>query len=445
MSNIDVTPLRDEPLYKEFQIVIEAREIVQSTDAEILEAAKTFKLAGFREGKVPLSLVKRQIGQQVLHKHINHKISEVLQKVMNQKGLNYSTPPNVEIQDFQPEEALTFIAKIDVLPTIPKIDMKSDNLKIETLELKITEEDLREAQKAVINATKVFKKVEDNQYASKEGDAVVIDFLGKINGEEFEGNRASSIQIVLGGGQFIPEFESKLIGLTKGITTSIDVKFPVDYHNKDIAGQDAVFEIVVHDILVTDDSEQELNDEFAQKIGIESLEKLNEMLKQRIQNDFHSIARLRTKKRLFDRIDASYNFDIPQKMLDADYELMWNEIRDNLAKTNPNKSEQEVQVELKDIARRRVKLGLILAEIAKDHKIVLSNEDILAAKETEKMRLPDKSQEIEAFFQKSENIERIRGALLEEKVVDYLISQVPTEKITVTPKEFNEKYAKEIQ
>ena len=137
MSNIDISQLKDEPLYKEFRIIVDAKDIVKSTDDEILETAKTFKLAGFREGKVPVSLVKRQVGQQVLHKHINHKISEVLQQILNQKGLSYSMAPNVEIQDFQPEGSLTFIAKIDVLPTIPKIDVKSDKLKIETLELKI--------------------------------------------------------------------------------------------------------------------------------------------------------------------------------------------------------------------------------------------------------------------------------------------------------------------
>ncbi len=445
MDNIDISQLKDEPLYKEFRIIIDAKDIVKNTDDEILETAKTFKLAGFREGKVPVSLVKRQIGQQVLHKHINHQISDVLQRVINHKGLSYSMPPNVEIQDFQPEGFLTFIAKIDVLPNIPKIDIYNDQLKIEKLELQITDEDLKEAQKAVMNSTKIYQKTEDDKYQSQKGDAIVIDFTGTINGEEFEGNKASSIQIILGEYQFIPEFEDKLLGLTKGTSESINVKFPNDYHNKDIAGKESVFEILVHDILVSDDSSHDINDEFAKKIGVESLEKLNDILKQRMQNDFNTVSRLRTKKLLFDRIDALYSFDLPSKMLEADYEIMWNEIRNNLEKTNPNKSPEDVQSELKDIARRRVKLGLILANIAKEQKIVLSSEDIFHAKEIEKSRLPDKASEIEEFFQKQENIERIRGALLEEKVVDYLISQVPSDKIIVSPKEFNDKYAKDVQ
>ncbi len=428
----------------EFLITASALEISKEVDADIAERAKTFKLAGFSKGKgAPVSIVKRQIGKQVMTEHIDKLIHSLVLRVARENDLNSVGMPNIEIKEFNPEGELKISIGFNIMPTVPEIDFSSDKYRIEILELNVSNDDIKQAKDALTRMVTNYKEAPEGHSAAV-GDAVIIDFHGKLNGEEFEGNQASQIRIDIGDGQFIKDFEDKLVGFKKGDEKSIKVKFPKDYNEEKLAGKDVDFAVKVHDILVKDES-GDSQEELKKRFDVDSLDKLDELIQSRIANDFNSISRLRTKKMLFDKIDSECDFDLPEDMIESDFQNMWKDISAKIANGSITKSEEESKQEVRDIAKRRVKLGLILADVAKKNAITVTGEDMENAKMIEKMKRPDSAEMIDAFFAKQENIDVIQGAVLEEKVVDFIISKAQKYSISVTTTEFNEKYAKEIQ
>jgi trigger factor len=428
----------------EFLTVANALEISKEVDAEIAERAKTFKLAGFSKGKgAPVSIVKRQIGKQVMTEHIDKLIHSLVLRIVKENDLNSVGMPIIEIKEFNPEGELKISIAFNIMPSVPAIDFTSDKYRIEILELNISNDDIKQAKDALTKMITTYKEAPEGHPAAI-GDAIIIDFHGKLNGEEFEGNTASQIRIDIGDGQFIKDFEDKLVGCKKGEEKSIKVKFPKDYNEDKLAGKEVDFEVKVHDVLVKD-TNSDAQEELKKRFDVKSLEQLDELIQSKITNDFNSISRLRTKKMLFDKIDSECNFDLPEDMIETDFQNMWKDISSKIASGAIKKSEEESKQEVKDIAKRRVKLGLILADVAKKNAITVTEDDMENAKIIEKMKRPDSAEMIDAFFSKQENRDVIQGAVLEEKVVDFIISKAQKYSISVTTTEFNEKYAKEIQ
>ncbi len=441
---MDITTIKDEEYRKEYKVSIPSASIIQSADGEIIERSQTFKLAGFREGKVPVSIVKRQIGSEVLARHIDRRINETIKVLVDERKLTLASGAGVEVQEFNPEGNLIFTVGLNILPNIPAINWDDEIFKkVEILDLTVSQEDMNNAYDSIIKMSKNFVKAEQD-YQSKLGDAIIIDFVGKINGEEFEGNKASSIKINIGDKQFITDFENQLIDLKEGDNKVIKVSFPQDYHNNDIAGKEAEFEIKVHEVLKEEGSSG-ITLEFVQKLGVESIEKFDELLKNRIKLDFDNVARLRVKKQLFDLISEKCSFQVPTNMVDADYEVMWKEVEKSLEDKPQNRPIEEIKEEIKSIALRRVKLGLILADLARSNNIQVEQEDLNNSIRKELERRPGQDKEILEFYNKPENVEKAKGSILEEKVVDFILLQIPTSKVTVTAKEFNDKYAAEMK
>ncbi|CAL7963233.1 Trigger factor [Alphaproteobacteria bacterium] len=444
IAGAQIKIIKNESLSREYKITIPSAEILKKVDEEVALQAGTFKLAGFREGKVPLSIVKRQIGQQVLAKEIDKVIGEVINKIVIENDLSLGNTPSVDVESFQPEGELVCSLKFELLPAVPAMNFTDERLKIDVLELKITEHDMKQAYNSAIKMMTNYVNA-GPEHVARVGDAVLIDFTGKINGEEFEGNKASSIKVTIGEGQFIPAFEEKLISLKEGDEKSITVLFPKDYHNQELAEKEVVFDIKVHEVLKPEENVV-IDDELVKKFGVENVAVFDEMLKQKIHADFNLISRLRTKKLLFDKMDSLIEMEVPEKMVNADLSAMRNEVNVMKAKSAKlDKTDAEIEQELVNIARRRVKLGLILANIARLNNITVTDTDIEDSKKSELARRPNEAKEVEAFYSNLENTNRIRGAMLEEKVVDFILSKSPTAKIEVTSTEFNEKYAKEVQ
>ncbi len=440
-ATIDFT--KDSKYQKEFSVTTDAKIIIEQSDIEIAERAKTFKLAGFRQGAVPISIVKRQIGESIIAKHINQTIQRLVIQIAKQYKVDVSGVPSIDIKAFEPEKQLVFSVKFNIMPSVPKIDLTSDDLSIEVLKLQVNDDDVQQAKNALIKMIVAYKDA-GADYEASYNDGVILDFVGTVNGEEFEGNKAIQIRINIGEGQFIKDFEDKLVGVKKGDEKIIHVKFPADYHDDKIAGKDVDFKIKVHEILVVDGGVN-MEDELKKRFGVDTMEKFEEIIKEKIINDFDLIARLRTKKMLFDKIDTKYDFELPEHMIDTDFNTMWNDVSEKIAKGEIEKTDEEARKELMNIAKRRVKLGLILADVAKSDAITIDESDFEKAKNIEKMKRPDQQQMIDEFFSKQENQERVQGAILEEKIVDFIISKVPTKEVVITTAEFNEKYAKEIQ
>jgi trigger factor len=443
-QNFSIELIKDSKFKKEFLVTANAVEISKLVDADIAVKAKTFKLAGFsRAGGAPVSLVKRQIGKQVMSEHIDKLIQGAILKIVKDHNFNMSGMPAVDITEFNPEGDIKISVIINVMADVPELNLSDDQFRIELLELNISRDDINQAKNALTKMVTSYGAAPEGHIAAL-GDAVIIDFHGKLNGEEFDGNKAEQIRIDIGDGNFIKDFEEKLIGLKKGDEKVLKVQFPSDYNEEKLAGQEVDFEVKVHDILVRDTS-VDIDMELLKRFEVESLERLDEMIKEKIIQDFNSIVRVRSKKHLFDKIDSAIAFELPEEMIEGDFNNMWKDISPKIAAGQINKTEEDARAELQNIARRRVKLGLLLADIAKKNQIMISEEDLENAKNLEKSKRPDQTAAIDEFFSKQENKEILQGAILEEKVVDFILGKVQTYSISVTTTEFNDKYAKEIQ
>lgn len=443
-TNFKTEIVSDTKHKKEFLIIADAVAINKAVDADIAARAKTFKLAGFKkEGGAPVSLVKRQIGRSVMSEHIDKLIQTAVMQFVNEHKLNVSGVPTIDVKEFNPEGNITIAVSIGVMAEVPTIDFTGDKFRIEMLELAISEDDIKQARDALLKMIVSYKEASEG-HAAQTGDAIIIDFHGKLNGEEFEGNQASQIRIDLGEGNFIKDFEEKLVGFKKGDEGVIQVQFPEDYSEAKLANQTVEFSIKVHEILVKDQS-GDIESELQKRFDVKSMDELNQMIEAKIKQDFNAISRLRTKKLLFDKIDSEVDFELPEDMIEADLQNMWKDVSAKIASGEVKRSEEDAKAELQTIAKRRVKLGLILADVARKNAINVLQEDVENAKNAEKAKRPDSSAAIDEFFAKKENIDVLQGAILEEKVVDFLLSKAQVYAISVTTSEFNDKYAKEMQ
>ena len=443
-QDVKIEEIKNEGLLQEFKVSCPAEPVTEKTDNELKEKQKTFKMAGFREGKVPLNIVRKRIGSEVMAKVIEKEVDERLKVIFEEKSIRPALQPNVEIKAFDPKAELEFTVKVEIFPDVPSVDW--DKVELETLKITTTDEDLKKAHDDIVKNFKNFNDAADDVKAKK-GDTVIIDFVGTVDEKEFEGGTGSEIRLELGSGQFIPGFEDQLIDTKKGDKVEVKVTFPENYGSKDLAGKDAVFATEVKKVMTPEDV-SDIDDEFAKKLGVESLEKLNELIQQKIEADFQGLSRLRTKKILFDKIDSEYKFPIPDGMLRLDFKAMWNEIKTQKEK-NPeqfkDKTDADLEIEYKEIAARRVRLGILLAETAKENNIDVSDEDLQKAIQVEAMQRPGQEQLVVDFYKKRENLERLKGPLLEEKAVDFILTKVKTKDKEVTSKDFFDNYAKDLE
>jgi trigger factor len=441
--NYKLKELKHDGLSFEWEIGVEAKKIVEKLEAELTEKQKTFKMAGYRDGKVPMQMVRKQVGPDILAKIIEIEVDEVLRAILKEKNIKPALQPMVEIKSFDDKSDLVFTAKVEYLPEVPKVDW--ENIEIETFKVKTTQEDLDRALSEIKDKFKTFKE-SDKKHTAKKGDAVIIDFHGTVNGKEFDGNKAEGIRLELGSGQFIPGFEEQLIGAKASDALKVRLSFPKNYTNQELAGKPAVFDVKVQQVLVPE-SVDKIDDEFAGKLGLDSVEKLMQLIEEKITADFNGLARLSMKKKLFDKIDAVYRFDIPTGMIKIDFDTMWNEIRAQ-KQSNPEifrgKNEAEMKKEYEEIAKRRVRLGIILAEIARENNIEVGENDLQQAVFSEAMLRPGQEKIVMDFYAKPENLERLKGPILEEKAVDHILNLVKRKETEISSKEFFDKYAEEL-
>lgn len=439
--------LKTDGLKREFRLRISAEDIAKDVAEELEEARKDLEMPGFRKGKVPATVARRQLGPKIIQKTIEKRADQCLKKVFEDEGIMPAGQPQVNIDQYNDEDGkgtkdLEVHVKLEVLPPIPEVSF--DGIKVKRINIQVTEDDIQNAYKEIKTNFKTFDSTEDA--AAQNGDAVVIDFEGKVDGEDFTGNKGENVRLEIGSGQFIPGFEDQLIGKKKGEKLQVKVKFPKGYHEKKVAGKEAVFEVEVKDVLKPE-VVGDVDDNFAKKLGLENLEKLREMLEGKLTMDFLSIARLVLKKRIFDKMDEMYKFDVPESMVKMDFDAMWGQVQSQMQK-NPeafkNKGKDEIKEEYKSIAARRVRLGIILSDIARKQDLEVSDEDLQQSIFNEAMQKPGQESLVIDFYGKPENRERLKGPILEEKAVDYIMTQIEVEDEDMTSKEFFEKYSDEL-
>ena len=416
-----------EGLSRVYGVTVTAADLGQKLDARIKEIAPQLKLKGFRPGKVPTAHVRRLYGKSLMSEVIEQTLSESSQKVLNDNNLRPASQPDLQpSSDMEKvlagQEDLAFDMAIEVMPDFEPVDPAT--LSLERPVYAPTEAEIDESLADLAKQNRTYETRTGKSVKAKDGDMLVIDFIGRIDGEAFEGGAASDANLVLGSGQFIPGFEEQLVGAKPGASVTVKVNFPEDYQAEKLKGKAAEFEVTVKDVQAPVDAPAD--DEFAKRLGLSDLDTLKTALRTQLEGNYASASRFKLKRALLDALDAGHDFPLPSRMVDAEFAVIWQQVeadkeRDGLPPEDQDKSEEQLKSEYRKIAERRVRLGLVLAEIGRKHNISVSDEELAQAMRAEAMRYRGQEQQIFDLLRNNPNAQaQLRAPVYEDKVVDLL-------------------------
>lgn len=417
-----VNELKSEGLNKQYKVTVPAADFEAQVNDKIKQIAKTAKLPGFRVGKAPFEMLKKKYHDSVVGEVLDEAIRKATEELVKDKKLRPATQPSVKILSFEDGKDLEFEVSLENLPEIKLKDFK--NIALDKYMAEVPAEEVEKALGYLAQSRKETAKA-DGKKAAK-GDVVMIDFVGSVDGVEFQGGKGANYPLELGSGSFIPGFEDQLLDSVAGDKVDVKVKFPDNYHAKDLAGKDAVFAVEVKE--VREPKAVEINDEFAKSLGEESLDKLKEAIASRIKSDYESASRMKIKRQLLDILDKEYSFEVPQSLVDAEYKAIIDQYEqakkyNQLDESEKAKSEDEIKKEYKEIAVRRVKLGLLLSEIGQEAKVTIKPEDINAAIMNEAKKYPGQEKMVFDYYLKNKQaVEALKAPVFEEKIVDHIIA-----------------------
>ena len=438
---MQVTEITNEGLKREFAILVPRADLDAKVDGKLSEIKDKVQLKGFRPGKVPMAHMKKTYGKSVMGEIVDETINEATQATVTERNLRPAQPPRVELtakaEDVLAGKTdLTFNVTVDVMPEFTPVDPAT--LKLTRLVAEVPEDDIEKALGRMADQQRSFTTKGEGAVAES-GDQLKIDFEGKIDGVPFDGGKADDFMLVLGSGMFIPGFEDQLVGAKAGETREVSVSFPENYNSPDLAGKAAVFTVAVKDVLGAD--KVEIDDAFAAKMGIESLDKLKGLIRDQMGADFTRAGRTHIKRHLLDALDKAHDFPLPQGMVDAEFDAIWKAVLGELEREkktfeDEGKTEDELREEYKKIAERRVRLGLVLAEIGRLNSLDLTQDELGRAVAAEARRYPGQEQQVFEFYQKNpQALAQIRAPLYEDKVVDFIVAMAQVEDKTVSREE----------
>lgn len=438
---MQVTEITNEGLKREFAILVPRADLDAKVDGKLSEIKDKVQLKGFRPGKVPMAHMKKTYGKSVMGEIVNETIDSATQAAVAERKLRPAQPPKVELTAKEDDllagkTDLTFNVTVDVMPEFTPVDPAT--LSLTRLTAEVPEDDIEKALGRMADQQRSFTTKGEGA-AAETGDQLKIDFEGKIDGVPFDGGKADDFMLVLGSGMFIPGFEDQLVGVKAGDTREVNVTFPENYNSPELAGKAAVFTVTVKDVLGAD--KVVIDDAFAAKLGIESLDKLKELIRDQMSADFARAGRTHIKRNLLDALDKAHDFELPQGMVDAEFDAIWKAVlaeldREKKTFEDEGKTEDELKAEYKKIAERRVRLGLVLAEIGRLNSLDLTQEELGRAVANEARRYPGQEQQVFEFYQKNpQALAQIRAPLYEDKVVDFIVAMAKVEEKTVSREE----------
>lgn len=446
-KSMKFTEEKSKGLTREFKAVIPAAEFEKEVDSKIESISKNTKIAGFRPGKAPKAMLKQKYRASVLGEVLDEMLKNGADKIIQENKLRPAVMPEINLTTFGDNKDIEFTVIVEVLPEIKFGDFSS--ITLDKLTAEVPAEEVEKAIKYVAQTRKESVVITEDRPTQK-GDIAVIDFTGSVDGVEFNGGKGTDYPLELGSNSFIPGFEDQLIGKNKGDKVDVNVTFPENYHAKDLAGKAAVFAVEIKEI--KEPKEVEINDEFAKSLGEESLDALRAKVVERIKADYENASKLKLKRALLDVLDKEYSFDIPTKLVDAEYDGIVKQYEqakkyNQLDEEEKAKDEKDLLAEYKEIAARRVKLGLLLSEVGLNAKITITSEDINKAIMNEAKKYPGQEKAVFDYYLKNkEAVEALKAPVFEEKIVDYLLYQVKLNEKVVAVEElysFNENKSSE--
>ncbi|MDW3207424.1 MAG: trigger factor [Alphaproteobacteria bacterium] len=419
---MQVSETKNEGLSREFTVTVGADEIDQKVEAKLTEVGQTVNLPGFRPGKVPMKILRQRFGNAVLGEVLEAAVSETSQSVLTERALKPAMQPKIEISSFDPGADLVYTMGVEIMPEIEPVDFST--LTLTRYKPEIADEEVENALGELAKNNRATQKIEKDR-KTQSGDVVVMDFKGFVDGEAFQGGEASDFRLELGSGQFIPGFEDQLIGQAAGEDIKVEVKFPEEYGAANLAGKDAVFECKISEI--HEYTERQLDDEFAKELGLESLDDLRGQMRERLEGEYAELARARTKRELLDVLFEKHDFEVPAGMVDSEFEQIWEQFskareEGNVDDEDKEKDEEVLKSEYRDIAKRRVLLGLLLSHVGDTANVQVTQEELQRAVFEQARRYPGQEQQVfEHFTKNPEMMASLRAPIFEEKTVDYIL------------------------
>ncbi len=439
---MQVTEILSEGLKRELKIVVGADELDTRLNEKLDDIKDKVRIKGFRPGKVPKNHLKKVYGPSIMSEVLEQTLMETSSKAISDRDERPALRPDIKLPEeegvvakiIEGSRDLEYTMIFEVLPKIELADLKT--LSIERPVAEVSDKEIEDALDRVRRGNMVF---EPKDGEAENGDRVTIDFTGKIDGEPFEGGATEDAPIVLGQGGFIPGFEEGLLGARTGDERVVKVTFPEQYQAAHLAGKDAEFDVKVKEVAAP--RIPEADDELAKSLGLESLAKLKDALRDQIGKEFSQASRARAKEALFDALDKAHSFELPPSLVESEFEAVWRDLTRRMERAertfeDEGTTEEKAREEHRAEAERKVRLGLVLSEIGQRNEITVTDEEVRRAVLQQARNYPGQERQILEFYKKNPNAEiELRMPIFEDKVVDFALEFVKVTDKTVTPKE----------
>lgn len=421
-------------LKREFTVVVPASDLEDKLVSRLAEIGQTIQLPGFRPGKVPASLLRKRYGDSIRGEVLESTIQESWQQALTEKELRPAGEPKVEIVTSEEGADLEFKLNVELMPEIDPVDFSTIDLVRRVT--KVDDEAIDGALQRIAESRKAFEPVGDGR-AARDGDQVVLDFDGKVDGEAFAGGEMKDFQLELGAGGFLPGFEEQIVGMKGGDEKKIKVTMPDDHANDKLQGKDINFEVTLKEVRET--KVVAIDDALAEGAGMENLDALKSAIREELEREYAQLSRALLKRELLDRLAEGPEFELPGSMLEAEFEGIWKQLsdareRDTLDDDDKDLSEDDLKERYRKIAARRVRLGLMLADVGRTNNITVTQDDLNRAINREASRMPGQEAMVIEYFQKNAQAKQeLQAPIFEDKVIDFVleIANVTNQDVTL--------------
>jgi len=441
---MQVTETTSEGLKREFRVTLPATDLETRVTERLTEMKDRVRINGFRPGKVPVAHLKKVYGRSVMAETIDQMVRETNAKIVTDRGLKLATEPRITLPEDSGEVEnvisgktdLSYTVAVEVVPQISLADFKA--IRLERLVADLADSEVEDGIRRIAEQNRTYTAKPEGAKAES-GDRVVMSFKGTINGEPFEGGSGDDVPVNLGSNSFIAGFEEQLLGIAAGETRTVNVTFPANYATEKLAGQAAAFEVAAKS--VEQPNELVIDDAFATSLGVESLDKLKQAVRERIAQEYAAASRQKLKRELLDQLDALHKFEAPPSLVEQEFTNVWNTVLADLKSQNrtfdqEGTSEEKARDEYRGIADRRVRLGLVLAEIGDKNNIKVNDDEVSRALVERIRQYPGREREVWDYYQKNANaLATVRAPIYEEKVVDFIVELADVAEKQVTKEE----------
>jgi trigger factor len=431
---MQVSETLSEGLKREYKVVVDAADMEAKVTDKLTDLAKEAQMPGFRPGKVPVKILRRTYGRQLLGEVLEQTVNEATSETLEKHDLTPAMQPKIEVVSFDEGADLEYTIQLEVMPEFEPMDFAT--LTLERVVAEMAEGEVDERVTSLAGQFKEFTEAAEGQ-AAQDGDTVVIDFKGSVDGELFDGGTSEEHSLELGSNSFIPGFEEQLVGVKKGDELAVKVTFPEEYQAENLAGKEAEFAVTVREVKVP--LPVSVDDALAEKLGLENLQALKDAVREQSEKDFATISRTKLKRVLLDALAEGHDFEVPPSLVDSEFEQIWNQVVEDLKRQDKtvadlDKSEEEAKAEYRDIAVRRVRLGLLLSKVGQDNNLTVSQDEVNRVMAEQAQNFPGQEQQIFEFYQSNPEMRaQLEAPIMEDKVVDFIIemAQVNDTKVSV--------------